>query len=134
MESSRPINEITSDLQRQFWQKNKSRHTTSSLREDTTLIFENLQTNNWHHDGVTRGSFKLILLHPLQNSRVKHYEKGVKIIHRWMIEVVFEIMVVSKMCKNCFLKSRLISSLNSWVALKIKVDIKMRQNPHFYPT
>ena len=43
----------------QFRQKNKWRHVTTSLREDTTLIFENLHANNYHPD-KTRGSFKLI--------------------------------------------------------------------------
>ena len=72
---------------------------------------------------------------PLHNSRVRHSEEGVNAIHRWIIQVAFEVKVVSKMCKNCFFfKSRLISRLNSWVALKIKVDIKMRQIPRFYPT
>ena len=38
------------------------------------------------------------------------------------------------MCKNCTLKSRLISRLASRITFKIKVDFKMHQKPHFITT
>ena len=37
------------------------RYTSTSLQEDTTLIFENLHTDNQHPDGATRESFKKII-------------------------------------------------------------------------
>ena len=37
------------------------RYTSTSLQIDTTLIFENLHTDNQHPDGATRESFKRII-------------------------------------------------------------------------
>ena len=44
-----------------FWQKNKSRHSMISLREDTTMIFEKSSPKPSTPDYVTRGSFKRIV-------------------------------------------------------------------------
>ena len=59
----------------QCCQKSKSRHATTFLREDTTLIFENLHTNNQHPLDTSMARqedhSRWYYSHPLQNSRVR---------------------------------------------------------------
>ena len=117
MESFWPINEITSYLQRHNFDRRTNEGTPRLLC-----------------DGVTRGSFKLILFTSSSELTNETFWRGCEdysqvnnlscLWNQGCLQNVLEL----------FFKSRLISRLNSWVALKIKVDIKMRQNPHFYPT
>ena len=129
--------------------------TTTSLREDTTLIFENLHTNNQHPDGVTGESFKRIV----QENRVREsFKRTVKenrlistplfrthewdivnVIHLWKIQVALtESRLIWKCAKAVFLKIKidfkvdLKSRLKFMGCLVIKVVFKMCQNPPFY--
>ena len=118
----------------QFRQKNKWRHVTTSLREDTTLIFENLHANNYHPD-KTRGSFKLISFtssSELTNEtfwrECEDYSQVNNLSCLWnqgCLQNVQELFFF-------IFSSRLILRLNSWVALKIKVEIKMAPKRPFF--
>ena len=119
----------------QFRQKNKWRHVTTSLREDTTLIFENLHANNYHPD-KTRGSFKLISFTSSSELTNETFWRGCEdysqvnnlscLWNQGCIQNVQELFFF------LIFSSRLILRLNSWVALKIKVEFKMAPKRPFF--
>ena len=103
------INEITSHLQGTILPEEqiKARHKFFARRYNVDIWKSSHEqsTPPWHPDGAIRGSYEMIIFTPSSELT----SEIVNFIHLW--KSCLKIKVVSKMCKNCFLKSKLISKM-----------------------
>ena len=107
------INEITSHLQGTILPEEqiKARHKFFARRYNVDIWKSSHEqsTPPWHPDGAIRGSYEMIIFTPSSELT----SEIVNFIHLW--KSCLKIKVVSKMCKNCFLKSKI-----SYLDIKVK--------------